>query len=77
MATSPHWKIYTRERQYIACCDILDDALTLAGKHGPGTTLRWRHGRILWTEGVDGRCKSGAEEAHQLIQRRKADWRQY
>ena len=55
MAKSPDWKVYTAGGIYIASVKSPEyGAMIMAGIGYIGTTLRYGHKRIVWTEGIDG-----------------------
>lgn len=51
--SSPVWKVYSAAGVYKAACKDGEDAACLAGLHGPGATIKWRHGVIMWREGQE------------------------
>jgi hypothetical protein len=54
---SPAFKVYDVTGTYQAACKEPEAAAALMafyGGLGPGATIRYQHGRVLWTEGVDG-----------------------
>lgn len=53
MASSPDWKIYTKDKKYVASCSHLEAAAALANLYGEGTTIRYGHRMIFWTEGSE------------------------
>ena len=66
MASRLDWKVYTRDKIYIAGCAHPEDAIQIASFRGPGTTIRWGHSSkwTCWTEGPEadgcgmGQCAS-------------------
>ncbi len=53
MAGSPAYKVFNRDREYIAACKHVQDAACLCALWGEGATIK-HSGRIVWREGVDG-----------------------
>ncbi len=54
MASTPQWKVYTAEREYIAACKHVEDAAALLAIQEDGATIRYGHNVIAWTQGADG-----------------------
>lgn len=52
MAGSPQYKIYAG-KEYVASVKYLEDAAALAAFRGDGTTVRFGHSTLLWTEGQE------------------------
>lgn len=69
MAASPQWKVYDSYGTYQAATKEVEAAAALMGFYGDGSTIRYGHGFILWTEGQE-ECPAGesydtvAETAH-------------
>ncbi len=56
MASSPIWKVYNDEGQYIAACITPEVAAMVVAGHGTaGFTIRYGHQekRTTWTEGAE------------------------
>ena len=53
MAESPHWKVYDSQGQYEAACKHVEIAAGIASILGDGTTVRYGHRMIVWTEGQE------------------------
>jgi len=53
MAGSPRWKIYDQRKRYQAACKEIEAAAQLVVWYGTGSTIRDRHGIIVWTEGSE------------------------
>ena len=56
MAASPEYKLFTNRSyagrpEYVASCKYLEDAAALVAFLGEGSTIRWGHSVVLWTEG--------------------------
>jgi hypothetical protein len=55
MARAPAWKVYSESGEYLASFKYPEHAAALVASLGvDGTTIRWVHVLIVWTEGVDG-----------------------
>jgi hypothetical protein len=70
MGQSPHWKIYTRDNEYVASVKNTEGAGLLAGLYGDGTTIRFEHRKVVWTEGVDGKAANSYDEMNETIMER-------
>lgn len=53
MAT-PQFKVYNAEGVYMAACKEPEAAAALVAFYGDGSTIRFGHRLIVWTEGGDG-----------------------
>ncbi len=51
MARAPKYKIYSAEKEYVACCKRPDDAGAIVALYGDGATIRLGHNTVLWCEG--------------------------
>ena len=51
MAQSPAFKVYSSTGEYLASCKYPEDAAALIAALGDGTTIRYKHGATVWTEG--------------------------
>lgn len=51
--SSPVWKIYTRDGEYVAACKDAEDAAALVGLRGDGSTVRYDHKTTVWREGSE------------------------
>ena len=49
--STPSFKVYTPEGEYIGCVRDAEDAAALVGLRGDGGTIRWQHRHIVWREG--------------------------
>ena len=59
MGASPQWKVYTPEGEYVASTKHTEGASLLVNLYGTGSTIRFDHRKIVWTEGLDGAaCQS-------------------
>ena len=54
MAASPKWKVYDSAGKYQAACKEIAAAAALMGLYGEGSTIRYQHSIICWTEGENG-----------------------
>ncbi len=73
MAGAPEWKVYDADGVYMAACKELCGAATLATYYGAGATIRYQHGRPLWTEGMqaDGKASEDYPRFSQIVHERK------
>jgi len=72
MASSPVWKVYRTDGEYIASVKHPSyAAMILTGLGEQGATIRWGHGKIVWVEGVDG-CSSESYDYVAEVCQRKA-----
>jgi hypothetical protein len=55
MASTPRWKVYNSQGQYIAATKHVEDAAALAALNGNGSTIRDGHSKsdIRWIEGSE------------------------
>ena len=53
MAASPQFKIYNEEGEYIGALKYAVDAARLIGTMPNGTSIRYGHRHIVWTEGKE------------------------
>lgn len=53
MAASPEWKVYDAEGKYVASVVSTTLAAVLVVHLGGGATIRYLHGRPVWTEGKE------------------------
>lgn len=51
MAASPQFKIYTRDKEYIASCKEPEDAAAIVALRGNGSSIIWQHSVVVWNEG--------------------------
>jgi len=66
--SSPKYKVYDNDGQYVASCKHLEDAAILVGIGYPDRgTVRLGHGRTLWTNGVDGNASESYDGAAQVM----------
>lgn len=56
MASSPRFKVYTREGEYVAACKHAEHAAAIVGLEGEGATVRLDHKHIIWREGAEDGC---------------------
>jgi hypothetical protein len=52
MATSPRFKIYASNGEYVAACKFAEDAGAVVASYDGGT-IRLGHRRIVWREGSE------------------------
>lgn len=71
MAASPQWKVYTPEGEYVASAKHTEGASLLMSLYGRGSTIRYDHRKIVWTEGIDGNAGESydytAEQIHKKL----------
>jgi hypothetical protein len=67
MGHSPQWKIYTRDNEYVASTKNTEGASLLAGYYGNGTTIRFDHRKVVWTEGTDGNAADSYDKMNEVI----------
>jgi hypothetical protein len=67
MGHSPQWKIYTSDNEYVASVKNTESASLLAGFYGEGTTIRFDHRKIVWTEGADGNAANSYDKTNEII----------
>jgi hypothetical protein len=71
MASAPIWKVYTKDGDYIASVKHpMFGAMICAGMGQEGTTIRWGHAKVVWTEGIDGRAAESYDAVADLCHRR-------
>ena len=58
MAGAPIWKVYDPNGTYQAACKEGEAAAALVALYGDGSTVRYRHRRLVWTEGKE-ECPAG------------------
>jgi hypothetical protein len=71
MAASPQWKVYTPQGEYVASAKHTEGASLLMSLYGDGSTIRFDHRKIVWTEGIDGNASQSydytAEQIHKKL----------
>lgn len=72
MGYAPQWKIYTSDNEYVASVKNTEGAGLLANLYGKGTTIRFDHRKVVWTEGVDGRAADSYDFVNEIIMGRVA-----
>ncbi len=70
MASSPPWKVYTADGKYVASTIGIDLASVLVAYLGDGATIRYLHGKPVWTEGKES---VSAGESYDVVARVCAD----
>jgi hypothetical protein len=78
MAGSPTWKVYIG-KEYVASVKYPEHgAAILAWAHAAGNTIRYGHGKAIWTDGVDGWASESydvvAEHLTTFIDKQHAAW---
>lgn len=53
MAGSPSFKVYNRNKEYIAACKYAEDAAAVVALYGDGATIKYQHSWLVWTEGSE------------------------
>lgn len=53
MAGSPSWKVYTADKEYVASCKYPEHGAAIVTNLGDGSTIRYGHKHIVWTEGKE------------------------
>ena len=51
MAGSPKFKLYSANKEYMGCMKYAEDAAAMVSCLGEGATVKYDHGKVLWTEG--------------------------
>lgn len=51
MASSPIWKVYSSDGEYIGCVKNAEDAACLVALRGDGAKVRYDHSFVVWNEG--------------------------
>ena len=72
MAASPQFKVYDDRGEYRAAFKYLEDAASLVALLAEGTTIRYGHRKVLWTEGSESQSAAEsydyvAELAHKRL----------
>jgi len=67
---SPQWKIYTVDGEYVASTKHTEGASLLMDLYGEGSTIRYDHRKIVWTEGLDGNAAQSYDSTAELIRKR-------
>ena len=70
MGASPIYKVYDPMGGYVASCKDTDGASLLMDLYGAGSTIRYDHRLIVWTEGKDGRASNSYDETREKITQR-------
>lgn len=53
MSRTPHFKVYTRDGEYIGALKDATDAACMVALRGEGATVRYDHKHIVWREGAE------------------------
>ena len=70
MAATPQFKVYASDGRYMAATKEPEAAAAIVGFYGDGSTIRWGHSKIVWTEGTDGTaCESYDQVAETVYSR--------
>ena len=68
MASSPIYKVYTADGEYIASVKLPDyGAILLAGLGQTGATIRDGHKRIVFTDMVDSDASNSYDEVAKIV----------
>jgi hypothetical protein len=69
MAATPRFKVYSGAQEYVGAVKYAEDAAALASLHGPGSTVRDGHRKIVWTAEESGMVSydEAAEAIYGLI----------
>ena len=70
MGASPIYKVYDPTGGYVASCKDTEGASLLMDLYGEGSTIRYDHLRIVWTEGIDGRASNSYDNTREIITQR-------
>lgn len=70
MGASPIYKVYDPMGGYVASCKDTDGASLLMDLYGAGSTIRYDHRLIVWTEGIDGRASNSYDDTREKITQR-------
>jgi len=74
MASSPIWKVYTADNEYIASVKHpMYGAMLLTGLGQPNATLRYGHNKIVWTECIDGNALESYDYVTEICLKRASD----
>ena len=55
---------------YVASCKDTEGASLLMDLYGAGSTIRYDHRLVVWTEGIDGRASNSYDETREKITQR-------
>lgn len=65
MASSPTWKVYSVDGEYVASCKYVEDAAALLSAcYGIGATIRYGHSKKVWIEGTE---RQPASESYDFV----------
>ena len=53
MASSPEFKVYSPQGEYVASCKFAEDAAAVVALHGTGAKIKHYHKQVLWHEGAE------------------------
>ena len=53
MAGAPVFKVYDAQKKYQAAVKEVEAAALLMNLYGDGATIRYGHGKVVWTEGAE------------------------
>jgi hypothetical protein len=70
MGASPVWKVYDPLNGYVASCKDTEGASLLMDLYGEGSTIRYSHRLVVWTEGKDGRASNSYDKTREIINQR-------
>ena len=71
MSGSPDWKVYDAGGAYQAAAKDASLAAAIVSVLGEGATVRYRHSRIVWREGVDGSAFDSYDAAAETMHARR------
>jgi len=70
MGASPIYKVYDPMGGYVASCKDTEGASLLMDLYGAGSTIRYDHRLVVWTEGIDGRASNSYDDNRDKITQR-------
>lgn len=74
MASSPKWKVYDPNGDYMASTKEIAGSALLMSLYGEGSTIRYDHRTIVWTEGADGEAAQSYDGTAEVIASRLPQW---
>lgn len=70
MGASPVWKVYDPTGGYVASVKDITSAGLLTKHYGVGSTIRYNHRLVVWTEGQDGVASVSPDKTKERINER-------
>lgn len=70
MAGAPKYKVFNADGVYQAACKEPEAAAVLVTFYGEGSTIRWDHAFVIWTEGLDGNAGDSYDIAAESMNER-------